>query len=187
SETELTKIVLRCKTGAATEQEWNNLLRAVHPRLILALEVLCGRDDALGADFAQEAMVKSIESIRSFRGTSYPEFRSWCITIARRIASDHYRRTSQKKLSILDPAEIQALREAAANEGSVAGALSADATRAAAVIEKLGNPCRQLLTLHYLHGLDYADIAAITGKKYDAVRVAILRCRHEARKLFEEK
>lgn len=182
---ELSELVLRCTTEAGKE-DINELLQTVHPDLILALKACCG-NDALIDDFAQEAMTKIVRRIKTSRAKTFREFRSWCVTIAIRIAADYHRKSSVKNLSILAPADIEKLREAASEQQTSEFAHSNDAERALAVLESLGSPCCELLTLFYLHGLDYAEIAEIMGKRYDAVRIALGRCRSEAQGLFEKK
>jgi RNA polymerase sigma-70 factor (ECF subfamily) len=181
----LSELVLRCRARANKEQ-MNELLQAVHPDLILALKGYSA-DEALVYDFAQEAMTRVVQRVKSSRATNFREFRAWCITIATRIAADHYRKASVKKLSIMDPAEIEKLREAGAEAESPDFGSSSDVERAFTVLKTLGEPCRELLTLHYVHGLGYAEIGAMMGKNYDAVRVAIARCRSEAQSMFEKK
>src|SRR5882672_5373276 len=138
---ELTDLVLKCKAGAGIE-ELNKLLEAVYPHLLLVLRAYCGNDPNV-PDFAQETMTRIVRNIRKSRAKDFQQFCSWSATIARHIVADHYRKPDVKRLSVLDPDEIQRLREAGTeNEGSSFG-LSADADRVLAVIAGLGRPCRQ--------------------------------------------
>src|SRR5262249_39765360 len=106
---EMAHLLKRCTTAPKAD-EMNAVLSAIHLHLILALKFYCGNVASID-DFAQEAMRRIVERIKSARAATFAEFRSWCITISLRIAADHYRKASIKNTSILAPSEIEKLRE----------------------------------------------------------------------------
>jgi RNA polymerase sigma factor (sigma-70 family) len=180
------EIIAKCKDGTAGENDWIKLFAPVHPRLVLALAVFSGTDEALNEDLVQETMVRVVKRLETFQGETPEAFRAWCVRIAVNIGNDHFRKAGTTRLSLFGPETIQRLREAGAEEDGTHPGLSADVSYLLSLIEKLENPCRQLLTLHCVKGLDYEDIAAVMGKSFDAVRVAIGRCIEDLREKFME-
>jgi len=132
----------------------------------------------------QDVLVTIAKEIEAFNGTTPLEFQAWCRTIARNRAADRYRRKSVLLSESMSPEEIVRLVEAA-DQGAVSGpGVMADFSRALQILEELGDPCRSALTLHYLQGLDYSEIAELLGELINTVRMRIQRCLERAQALF---
>jgi RNA polymerase sigma-70 factor (ECF subfamily) len=121
---------------------------------------------------------------RSF--ASYDErcaVRTWVYRIAHNVAATHVGKERRLHRGAVTLDEIEHLPDprniSAEFEASEAIA------RLHAIIRKLGQPDRQIITL-YLEGLDAASIAEVTGLSAGAVATRVSRLKSQLARLFQE-
>jgi RNA polymerase sigma-70 factor, ECF subfamily len=129
--------------------------RAVHGVLVARLT----REDA--EDLVQDVFMHAFTRLKDLRQPA--AFGGWICAIARRQATDHYRRTR--------PTEPLADTVAASDRPD----LVAEAHRALAAIRALPEAYRETLVLRLVEGLSGPEIAAVTGLTPDSVRVNLHR------------
>jgi RNA polymerase sigma-70 factor (ECF subfamily) len=134
----------------------------------VALAVLHDHHDA--QDTAQDAFLAAWQGLAGFRGDC--EFGTWLHPIVARLALN---KASRRRYTVsLD----QVSRSAGTCAGPAETAERAAATRSLrAAVRTLPAAQRSAITLHYLDGLSYARIAALTRTTIPAVRSHLFRGR----------
>src|SRR5687768_16974003 len=143
---DLTLARARRGDGAAFEQIYRRYSR---PAYTLALR-LCGRAD-LAEDVVQEAFMKAIEKLSSYRGDA--PFGAWLKRLVANSAIDRLR--AERRW--VDP-EFAALPEAQQESGSEAQ------VEALGLLARMSAPARAALVLHELEGYSHTELAALFGK-----------------------
>jgi RNA polymerase sigma-70 factor (ECF subfamily) len=127
-------------------------------------------NDRHGAeDIAQQVFAKAIEALPRYRAREGKLFRAWLFTIARNAAVDELERRARSRPT--DPTTLNHQREACEPaEGPLPFPdwLTDDELRL--FVERLPIAQRQVLTLRYLGGFDYDEIAAILARTAVDVR-----------------
>lgn len=142
---------------------WEQIYRALAPRVkgYAAAQGMADPDDLVGAVFLDVA-----RNVGSFRGDE-AAFRSWVFTIAHRRIVDERRRRSRRPevptSEVPEPRGVAPSAEAAALE-------SLGLTELLAIMERLTEDQRQVLTLRVLADLSVDDVARILGKRPGAVK-----------------
>lgn len=169
----------------ANEQEQARFRQVVLPYLTdcygLARWLTGDRADA--EDVVQEACVEALRSIHGFAGTNA---RAWTLTIVRHTAYRWLRKNRSTALIMVD--DLETLERAQADAGSNAGdggdgnpeaALIAktEAARLERAIAELPIPFRETLVLRDVQGLDYREIAEVTGVPIGTVMSRLARAR----------
>lgn len=183
------------------DEELMELVRAcreageLHERLRFAGEIVVRVGPMLGAfvagrcpeaaaeDVCQEVLIAIAEGAPTFRGKTARQFWSWCYRIASRRVADHLRRKSNQPMPSLDVGEVRRAFEATAVERPISEGDRTDLETALELLYQSQPPCVEYLLLHFIAGLDYAEIAAMYGKRRDAMRMQIQRCLTLARQL----
>jgi RNA polymerase sigma-70 factor (ECF subfamily) len=122
-------------------------------------------DEESAEDIAQEAFIRVLRSLRSFRGES--SVRVWVLAIARRTAMDHLRRVHRQR------ALTSLLR---AQPRPVASYLQSTA-EPQALLALLPLPLRSAFVLTQLLGLDYAETASVMGCPVGTIKSRVSRAR----------
>lgn len=145
------------------------------------------RNDADAADVVQEACLRGFRYFDSYREG---DAKSWLLKIVRRTAYDWLERNR--------PAELVPLETEVDPDGPVHSApmaISADALlesrsdlrRLDRLIETLPAPLREAIVLRELQGLDYRQIAEVTGVPIGTVMSRLHRARTALRKGWDGK
>ena len=129
--------------------------RAVHGVLIARLP----REDA--EDLVQDVFIHAFAQVKHLRDPT--AFVGWICTIARRRATDHYRR-ARPTLELVD-------NIAATDRPDI----TTEAHAALAAIQTLPEAYRETLTLRLVEGLSGPEIAALTGLTPASIRVNLHR------------
>jgi RNA polymerase sigma-70 factor (ECF subfamily) len=136
--------------------------RAVQPDLVAYLRVVVG---ASAEDVASQTWVDALASADRFSGDA-DDLRRWLFTIARRRSIDHRRRWWQRRVSSLAPDQLEPA--AAAIDESA----DREATRwALSQIARLPADQAEVVLLRVVAGFTADDVAGITGRTPNAVRV----------------
>jgi RNA polymerase sigma factor (sigma-70 family) len=138
----------------------------------LARWITGNRADA--EDVVQEACLRALRGIAGFSGSSS---RAWMLTIVRNAAYDWLRKNrSPKVVNVEDLAAVEAMA-AADNNPEAALIARADAVKLEAAIASLPAAFRDTMVLRDVQGLDYREIATITGVPIGTVMSRLARAR----------
>ena len=140
------------------------------------------RDDSSAEDVVQEASLRALRYFNALRGD---DARAWFLGIVRNACFDHLGRGSHAhELTGIEDGELEELQLAA---GQVAAdpALLLDRERERAgvnaALRALPPPLREVIVLRELEGLDYAEIAQVTGIPMGTVMSRLSRARARLR------
>jgi RNA polymerase sigma-70 factor (ECF subfamily) len=143
----------------------------------LARWITRNRGDA--DDVVQEAAVRAFRAIRSFSGGNA---RAWVLTIVRNTAYTWLRKNRSPVLVQVEDFEAIEHSQAPAGNPEVETPESLliaenDAVRLEAAISALPDPFRETLIMRDVQGLDYREIASITGVPIGTVMSRLARGR----------
>lgn len=157
----------RARAGDRGARE--ELLRAHYSGLhALAFRLLGNPEDA--EDLAQECFVRAFRSLDFFRGEG--SLAGWLRRILVHLAQDRYRAQGKRPEPLLLSEEHAGGREPLAElEDHELGRLLADA------LESLSAPLRTALLLRTREGLEYEEIAALTGVTPETARTRVMKAR----------
>jgi RNA polymerase sigma factor (sigma-70 family) len=164
---ELTLARARRGDGVAFEAIYRRYSRAAYT---LALR-LCGRPD-LAEDVAQEAFLKAMEKLSSFRGEA--PFGAWLKRLVANSAIDRLR--AERRW--VDP-ELAAVAEPQQDAGSEAQ------VEALGLLSRMSAPARAALVLHELEGYSHTELAALFGKSESYSKSLLSRAIARLRSLLE--
>jgi RNA polymerase sigma-70 factor (ECF subfamily) len=134
-------------------------------------------------DVVQDACLRALRGIGGFSGGNS---RAWVLTIVRHTAYTWLGKNRPAALVVTD--DLEAVERAAFSRGGggveaadetpeAALIAKADAARLEAAIQKLLPPFRETLVLRDLQGLDYKEIAKVTGVPIGTVMSRLARAR----------
>ena len=130
-------------------------------------------------DVVQEACLRAFRSVGHFSGGSA---RAWVLTIVRNTAYTWLRKNRPAALVAVE--DLEAVENAQTMPGypdaetpETALIAQADAARLTAAVAALPSPFRETLVLRDLQGLDYREIAAVTGVPVGTVMSRLARGR----------
>ncbi len=165
--------IARAKRGEREAQQW--LLSRYRSCVVrLATHILRRPDEA--EDVAQEALVRALTQIKSYRGEA--PFSTWLLRIATRVCIDHTRRrTRRREVAFEDTfAEIHT---------STSGQVQDARLLVSSLLDELTPPLRAALVLRELEELSYEEIAALLKIPVGTVRSRLSAARTRFRQLYE--
>jgi RNA polymerase sigma-70 factor (ECF subfamily) len=127
-------------------------------------------------DVVQDACLRAFRGISGFREGNA---RAWVLTIVRHTAYSWLGKNRPSTLVVTDDVEGIVGSEIASSDAEAETEMiaKADAARLQAAIEKLPPPFRETLVLRDLQGLDYREIAKVTGVPIGTVMSRLARAR----------
>jgi RNA polymerase sigma-70 factor, ECF subfamily len=126
---------------------------------------ILGEPDA-AADAAQDAFVKAIRALSSFRKEA--SLRTWLLRIAANTARSAGRNTTSRREVVLEPG----VREVGGGPDPEYEAMTrAEADRAAAALQQLPEKQRLAVSLRIYQDLSHREIAEVLGSSEGAARV----------------
>lgn len=164
---ELTLTRARRGDGAAFELIYRRYARAAYT---LALR-LCRRPD-LAEDVVQEAFLKAMEKLTSYRGDA--PFGAWLKRLVANSAIDRLR--SERRWV---DADFSVIAEPQQNAGSEAQA------EALGLLARMSAPARAALVLHELEGYSHLELAALYGRSESYSKSLLSRAILRLRDLLE--
>lgn len=164
---ELTLARARRGDGAAFEAIYRGYAR---PAYTLALR-LCGRAD-LAQDVVQEAFLKAMEKLASYRGEA--PFGAWLKRLVANSAIDRLR--AERRW--VDP-EFVGVAEPQQDAGSEAQ------VEALGLLSRMSAPARAALVLHELEGYSHSELAALFGRSESYSKSLLSRAIARLRVLLE--
>ena len=167
------------------------LLRYQNRIYNVILKICANRDDA--AELSQQTFVKIIENIKDFEQRS--GFYTWAFRIAVNLALSYRKRKGRIVFGSLDERSEQGgdakklLREIIRNDISPDPAVLAQNKELCELVtrqlEKLTDEHRVVLILRDIEGMDYAQIAQVTGAELGTVKSRLSRARDALRRFLE--
>ena len=188
-------LLSRCRAGDSAA--WDELFDRYYPvafRFVFQLSANFSREDA--EEICQEAFVAVVRSLGSFDGRS--AFQTWLLRIASNKAFDFRSRlVAAKRGGGMTPVSLDASPE---EGGSAAEPRSSSPSPDAALLlsenamlmrqclDRVGNPCREIIELRYYGDLSYDEIAAALALNVKTVSSRLSKCLDRlgeiARKVF---
>ncbi len=161
---------------AGQSEAFATLTQRHHTSLVRLASFLIGDVDE-AESIAQEAVARALAGIDSYNPQT--PFLAWIRGILLNLVRQHQRRRKRHAV-VTDPSR---LAEASGLEGRRQSVLSAilrdeQATHLWLAVGQLPESYREAVVLHYVEGLDYAQISQITGVSEGALRVRALRGRN---------
>src|SRR5262245_33142529 len=163
------------QTAAGDARAFADLAGRHRPRLVRLIVALIGDADE-AESLAQEALARAYAQRADYR-PDLP-FGPWLHGIALNLARNHLRQRARRAPAV-DPEHLARLPAA---EGRRQGVLSdvfrrEAAARTAEAIAQLPLPLREAFLLHFVEGMDYAEISRATGLAAGTLRVRAHRAR----------
>ncbi len=167
-------LVARLKAGDA--EAFASLTQRHQASLVRLASFLIG-DIHEAESIAQEAITRALAGIDGYNPQT--PFLAWIRGIVLNLVRQHQRRRRRHAV-VTDPSRLVT---SAGSEGLRQGVLSAilrdeQATHLWLAVGQLPEGYREAVVLHYVEGLDYAQISQITGVSEGALRVRALRGRN---------
>ncbi len=181
----LDALVARAQSGDL--QAFNQIVLRFQDNLYgLTLRMLGSSQAA--EDATQEAFIKAWQRIDTFRGGS---FRSWLFTIAANQSRDELRRRQRRPAQSLDAARDDPDRADLDPPGNEpAPDAEAERSEMRAALERalmtLPDDWREVVVLSDVQGLDYREIAEVTGLALGTVKSRLSRARSHLRAIIGE-
>jgi len=148
----------------------NRVFELIYSRILRYHRKLAGGNEALAEEWTQETLIRLI---RSFDQLREPEgFVPWAFRIATNVSRDTYR----ARAAVMTDAPDMAVGDGRADEGEDL------ARRVLALLEKLPEPYRNVLTLRYLEGMAYETMAEVLGTPVPTLRSQLARGRQMIRR-----
>ncbi len=168
------ELVTRVKAGEV--EAFALLTERHHASLVRLASFLIGDVDE-SESIAQEAITRALTGIESYNPRT--PFLAWIRGIVLNLVRQHQRRRRRHAV-VTDPSRLVTSVD---SEGLRQGVLSAilrdeQATHLWLAVGQLPESYREAVVLHYVEGLDYAQISQITGVSEGALRVRALRGRN---------
>jgi RNA polymerase sigma-70 factor (ECF subfamily) len=189
-------LAARCRRGEASA--WADFFGRYHPavgRFVFQLSPGLEREDV--EEICQEVFLAAVRGLGSFRGGSAVQ--TWLFRIAANKARDWLDRDQAAKrgggqravsMNAPDPESGLALDPASPKPGPAELLVEAERGRLLRqALDRLGDPCREIIELRYFGDLSYAEIAAATQLRLKTVSSRLSKCLDrleiEARAVFD--
>ena len=116
---------------------------------------------------ANEVFLRTFRTVHTFRGDAY-QFRTWVFTITRNLLIDERRRAARRVELVLVDGRTTAAEPFGNSENDALEALGDD--RVAELLSHLSPEQREVIALRVIGDLSVDQVAAITGRGYEAVK-----------------
>lgn len=166
-----TVLIRRCLTGDVSS--YGELVDRYSGRIInLAYLMIGDRHDA--EDIAQEAFIRAYRSLGKFQRKA--KFSSWLYQIALNLCKDYLKAKSRHARSVADE-QLEGV-DAGSRDSTPEQILQTELSeKMKEAVNKLPYLYREAFVLRHLQGLEYEEVASITGVPADTVRVRAYRAR----------
>jgi RNA polymerase sigma-70 factor (ECF subfamily) len=142
-------------------------------RYVYSIAMSLMRDPEEAADLTQDAFVRLMRSIGTYRGQT--KFTTWLYRLVVNLGVDRLRRRGRPTMSLDEHSGIADAVEDAAADTIRAAERREEATVVRAAIAALPDSQRLALTLHYFDDMRYEEIAEVMGLPLNTVKSHIRR------------
>ena len=154
-----------------------------HSTLVYNLALRILNDPQEAEDVAQETFVRAWQALPRFRADS--RLRTWLYRIATNLCYNRLPHL-KRELAALDPdTEIDLPGDRQGVEDALVSAEIIEQVNTA--VNRLPESYRLLIILRHIHGLSYAEIAAVADMPLGSVKTGIYRARQQLRNLLAQK
>ncbi len=130
-------------------------------------------------DVTQEIFLAAFKSLPSFRGEA--QFGTWLRTLTNHKVAEYYRRRNRKQEAPQVP-----LFEASDRGSEHAGKTMEDQIALRKALQQISEPYREVILLRFAEGLQFHEIAALTGQNLEATKSLFRRAISALRKQLDE-
>jgi RNA polymerase sigma-70 factor (ECF subfamily) len=182
---------LVAEAARGNREAFDELVRRYQSRMFQLVRILTS-GDAEAEDLVQDTFVRAYRAVGRFRGDS--TFRTWLHRIAVNVVRSHAARRTIRGDRPLDGARGTRLETSRDDEEAAIARVAADDDLENAVVRRrmidqalarLPPELRLLITLRDVQGLEYREIATITGLPIGTVESRIFRGRRRLRPMLE--
>ena len=149
-------------------QDIQSELQRIRPMLLSTARRIMGESDE-AEDVVQDALLK----LWTLRATLLRPIEPFATVLVRNLALNHLRRHSRKKISLSEIEQMEDATPTSTNDEKTAHLMR--------MLEKLPEQQRLVLRLHDMEGMDFEQIASITGTPATALRQQASRTRRHLR------
>ena len=167
--------LVRRTRGGETEA-FSELVRR-HERLVYNLALRFMRDPVLAEDMAQEAFLKAFRLLKSFRGDA--AFSTWLYRVCSSVCLNELKRRGKRRE---EPLESQPFE--GAKDPDIEARERAELVRRC--VTRLPDRYATIVTLYYLDGIAYEDIADVMEIPMGTLKTWMFRARKQLRCLVEK-
>jgi RNA polymerase sigma-70 factor (ECF subfamily) len=172
------------KAAKGNRDAFDELVRRYQTRMYQLVRILTGNDEE-SEDLVQDTFVRAYRAVARFRGDS--TFRTWLHQIAVNVVRSHVARRGHRR------DRVRVVDDGEGEEPAVTRVPSAEDLETAIVrrrtidqaLARLPADMRLLVTLRDIQGLEYKEIATITGLPMGTVESRIFRGRRRLRPMLE--
>jgi RNA polymerase sigma-70 factor (ECF subfamily) len=172
----LEEILVLSLAKSGNADAFTELMKEYQKPILRYLFRLTGDYD-IASDLAQETFIQAYKNISNLNAEA--AFKTWLYRIATNKASQFRRR--RRLLSVI---LFTKLRPADANSAEISPEKAFENIEIKDALLKLPQDQRVCLTLHYVEGFKYHEIAQTLGTSEDAVRMRVTRGVNKLKKLF---
>lgn len=168
-----------------SEELFEILVRRYQEKVFsLAASVLGPGAEADAEDATQEVFVVVLRRLKTFRRES--EFSTWLYRVARNQIIDYHRRTATRPTEASDDALLAIPDSDRRSDPEKAAAAAQRRARLMHHVDRLSEPQRIVVHLHYWQGQSVAEISEILGLRPGTVRSHLFRARRRLARLLPE-
>ena len=139
-------------------------------------------NNQLAEDLTSEIFLKALEKFDTF-SEEEGSFSAWIFRITKNHLIDHYRSKKNKKATSIE--DLENVLQSKENTSKQAQS-AIEVAQLRKILETLAPRKREIISLKYLSGYNYKEIAEILGEEENSVRVTAHRTLKELRrKLYE--
>jgi RNA polymerase sigma-70 factor, ECF subfamily len=167
----LSETVRRAQAG---DQAAIASLVAEQQRYVYSIAMSITKDPADAADLTQDALIRFIRAIGSYRGDT--KLTTWLYRLVVNLGIDRLRRRGAPPIRLDDEGtDIDIASDDPVDDVAGAFERGEEATMVRAAVARLPDAQRLALTLHYFEDLRYEDIADVMGVPLNTVKSHIRR------------
>ena len=178
------------RTQAGETAAYGTVVRLYQDRIFSAVYRMVHHvDDA--AEITQEAFMRGLEKIDSFRGDAGPY--TWLFRIAMNAAVSRIRKGSRRRTTSLDTPSVTWQTSlpglSVADEGpspEELASLTEDQRAVAVALSKMDAEYRAILVMRDMEGFDYKQMADVLGMPMGTVKSRLFRARVAMRELLQD-
>lgn len=157
-----------------SQLDLEEIFKDLNVQIYKYIYIRTGMNKELAEDLTQEVFLRVWKERESYK-TKKASIKTWTYTIARNLVIDHYRKMKFEPMSYEDVESDENM------EGDI---IKNELQQY--ILEKmrlLKEDEKELILLYYIEQLSLKEIADITGKNYNAIKMAVNRALHKLKAL----
>ena len=170
-------IIDRCIDG---EKEVFSVLVERYQQMVFTLAYRILGDEAAAKDAAQDSFLSAYRALETFRKDA--KFSSWLASITLNTCRDALRRRRET----VSVGEIEDMLQDRTEDPEKRLQRKEEEDMLQAALDRLPADFREIVVLKHIQGMDYGEIAALTGASEGALKVRAYRAREMLKDLFRQ-